>query len=206
MMRTLLFKLLILSLLTCSVIAEPLDGSSVDAGEKQSEKKSDDALKIEPLSDSLFQDSSVALKKNVTEQKLIMEKLPSSHDVQSQDAIQSVVIGLVFVIVLIIGASFLVKRFSNFQGRDHNKIQFLSVKNIGTKEKIAIIQAGDKQILVGITPQNINALYVFDEPVIIDTKAQPDTHIANQKAPHTFQSILKGLTKGQSLPAEKGRT
>lgn len=45
-------------------------------------------------------------------------------------------------------------------------IQPVATLTLGVKERIALIQVGEKQILVGITAQRITPLAEFDEPVI----------------------------------------
>ena len=77
----------------------------------------------------------------------------------------NVTLGLLLIIGLIFGLSWFVKRFSQgtFAGNTHLKI--IATMPLGTRERIALIDAGGQQLLLGITPTQINTLHVFDVPV-----------------------------------------
>ncbi len=74
---------------------------------------------------------------------------------------------------LIYGAAWLVKRNKGFSPSAGIPMKTLSVLPMGVKEKIVLIEVGGKQILLGMTPHQINTLATFDEP-IIDTTLQND--------------------------------
>lgn len=61
-------------------------------------------------------------------------------------------------------------------------IKTLSTTSIGLKEKISLIQVGDQQILVGITPHSIQTLLVLETPIDLDD--------VEQQSP-VFQAIFK---------------
>jgi flagellar protein FliO/FliZ len=61
-------------------------------------------------------------------------------------------------------------------------IQTLATVSLGLKEKISLIQVGEQQLLIGITPQSIQTLLVLDKPI-----EQADIE---QQTP-VFQAILK---------------
>nr|WP_270049459.1 flagellar biosynthetic protein FliO [Thalassolituus pacificus] len=48
---------------------------------------------------------------------------------------------------------------------NNGKLKMVAVLPLGMKEKIAVIQVGSKQLLVGITPQQITTLAELDEPL-----------------------------------------
>ncbi|MDP1932007.1 MAG: flagellar biosynthetic protein FliO [Gammaproteobacteria bacterium] len=45
-------------------------------------------------------------------------------------------------------------------------IKVRSVISVGNRERVALLEVGDKQILVGMCPGQISTLHVFDEPVL----------------------------------------
>jgi flagellar protein FliO/FliZ len=61
-------------------------------------------------------------------------------------------------------------------------IKTLATTSIGLKEKISLIQVGEQQLLIGITPQSIQTLLVLETPI-----KQEDIE---QQTP-VFQAILK---------------
>ncbi len=77
-----------------------------------------------------------------------------------------VMIGLVFVLACIFALSWLVKRMGQGGFLANNQMKVVSSLAVGTRERVLVVDVGGKQILLGITPQNINSLHVFDEPVI----------------------------------------
>ncbi|MDX1757571.1 MAG: flagellar biosynthetic protein FliO [Marinobacter sp.] len=88
---------------------------------------------------------------------------PSVPD--SVGTITSLGIGLLVVIGLIFVCAWLVRRMSGLTGMNNQLMKVVSVLNLGARERIALIEVGDKQILVGITPTTIRTLHVFEEPV-----------------------------------------
>jgi flagellar protein FliO/FliZ len=103
-----------------------------------------------------------------------------------------VMVGLILVLLMIFALAWLVKRMGagSFLSNQHMKI--VASVAMGTRERVALLDVGGKQILLGITPQNINTLHVFDEPVII-------TEPTGEKPPSDFsQKIKYYMQKGPS--------
>jgi flagellar protein FliO/FliZ len=75
-------------------------------------------------------------------------------------------VGLLAVIAIIFGCAWIVRRMSGMTGGNTRAMKVVSVMPMGTRERIALIDVGGKQILVGVTPQAIRTLHVFDEPVV----------------------------------------
>ncbi|HLT15005.1 MAG TPA: flagellar biosynthetic protein FliO [Marinobacter sp.] len=80
--------------------------------------------------------------------------------------IMSLGLGLVAVIAVIYGCAWLIRRMTGMGGMNNNAIRVVSVLAIGTRERIALVEVGGQQILLGITPGSIRTLQVFDEPVV----------------------------------------
>ncbi len=76
-------------------------------------------------------------------------------------------LGLLAVIALIMGCAWLVRRMNGLTGMNSNAMKVVSVMALGTRERIALVDVGGTQILVGITPSSIRTLHVFDEPVVM---------------------------------------
>lgn len=75
-------------------------------------------------------------------------------------------VGLLAVIAIIFGCAWIVRRMSGMSGGNTRAIKVVSVMPMGTRERIALIEVGGKQILIGVTPSAIRTLHVFDEPVV----------------------------------------
>jgi len=75
----------------------------------------------------------------------------------------SVSLGLIVILVMIFSLAWFMKKmgYSNVTGQGQLKI--IASLNLGQKEKIALIQVGKQQLLVGMTATQINTLHVLDE-------------------------------------------
>ena len=89
--------------------------------------------------------------------------------VRAPDTVGTIVslgLGLVAVIAVIYGCAWIIRRMNGMTGMNNNAIKVVSVMAIGARERIALIEVGGQQILLGITPSAIRTLHVFDEPVV----------------------------------------
>ncbi|MGF2685016.1 flagellar biosynthetic protein FliO [Marinobacter sp. DUT-3] len=74
--------------------------------------------------------------------------------------------GLLAVIAIIYGCAWIIRRMNGMTGMNNQAMKVVSVMALGARERIALIEVGGKQILVGITPSAIRTLHVFEEPVV----------------------------------------
>lgn len=87
-------------------------------------------------------------------------------------SLASLGLGLAAVIALIFGCAWLVRRMNGLAGLNSQLMKVVAVMNLGTRERIVLLDVGGKQILVGITPSTIRTLHVFDEPVADPTNLE----------------------------------
>jgi len=104
----------------------------------------------------------------------------------------SVTFALLGIIGLIFAISWFVKRFSQGGFAASSHIKIISAMPLGTRERIVLIDAGGQQLLLGITPTNINTLHVFETPIAVDNKIDTQSDfsrklmaILQQKSPLT---------------------
>ncbi|MGR6873240.1 flagellar biosynthetic protein FliO [Pseudomonas sp. HK3] len=90
----------------------------------------------------------------------------------SQDQLIQVTLALVVVVALIYAIAWVIKRKQGVQGISNIPMKTIGVLPMGMKEKIILVEVGGKQILLGMTPSNINTLATFDEPIVDETKPQ----------------------------------
>ncbi|GLS24743.1 flagellar biosynthetic protein FliO [Marinibactrum halimedae] len=77
--------------------------------------------------------------------------------------IPQVIGSLLFILMLIAALAYAMKRFQKFSNVGSNQLQVLEQLPLGVKEKVILIEACGKPILLGITANNINTLHVFDD-------------------------------------------
>ena len=74
-------------------------------------------------------------------------------------------LGLFLIVALIFGMAWLMRRMGNVGGMATENLKVLGGVSVGQREKIVIVQAGETQLLVGVTPGQIRTLHVMDEPI-----------------------------------------
>ena len=76
--------------------------------------------------------------------------------------------GLIFVVCLIFGGAYLLRRFGVAGGSANGKLKVVAGMSLGGRDRIALIQVGEEQVLVGVSPGRIQTLHVMQEPVVIE--------------------------------------
>lgn len=79
-----------------------------------------------------------------------------------------VVFFLLIVVTLIIGLAWLLHRtrmVSGFSNNGQGALKVVATLPLGMKEKVAVIQVGEQQIVVGITAQNMTLLTELEQPL-----------------------------------------
>lgn len=86
--------------------------------------------------------------------------------------------GLAAVLILFGAVVFLLKRVGGFHSASAGKMRLIEGLSVGTRERVLLIQIGEKQVLIGVSPGHISPIHVFDEAVI--TASEDRTGFAGQ--------------------------
>ncbi|OFE12035.1 flagellar biosynthetic protein FliO [Pseudohongiella acticola] len=89
-----------------------------------------------------------------------------SFFVGGSDAMLQTAIWLLVIVGLILVLAWAVRRFTNLGPRSVGAMRVLSALPVGNRERIALVQVGDKQLLIGVAPGHISTLHVFDDNVV----------------------------------------
>jgi len=73
--------------------------------------------------------------------------------------------GLFVVIAAIVILGVVYARTQGLRGGRNGVISIVATQAIGPKERIAVVEVADKQLLIGMTTTSVQTLHVFDEPV-----------------------------------------
>ncbi|MBK8186040.1 MAG: flagellar biosynthetic protein FliO [Cellvibrio sp.] len=76
-----------------------------------------------------------------------------------------VTLALMLMVGLILGLAWLAKRFGQPLFQQNKQLRLISSLSLGVKEKIILVEVEGKQLVLGVTPQQITALHVIDIPV-----------------------------------------
>ena len=72
--------------------------------------------------------------------------------------LMNLILVLAFMLVLV----FILKKMKFAKQSANQAIKVINMVSIGTKEKIILLDVRDKVLLVGVTPNHIQTLHVFD--------------------------------------------
>lgn len=133
---------------------------SLSAESKADAVETNEPLVTEPDREKV--DPSVSQEQANSPLQEVVRKGYKSDSSTTGSTLLSMVVGLALVVGLIAAVAWGMKRFSSMTPAGGKHIKVLSASAVGTRERIALVEVGDKKILVGITPQTINTLHVFD--------------------------------------------
>jgi len=87
----------------------------------------------------------------------------SKTDLSSLSHWPLVIITLVGMVSLILVLAWSVRRFGGSSFSRNKDMHIISSLALGTRERVALIDVKGQKLLLGITAQNVNHLYTFDE-------------------------------------------
>lgn len=82
--------------------------------------------------------------------------------------------GLVLVLGCIVLVAWLLKRTTSFHTAANGKMKVIAGLPLGTRERAVLVQIGDEQLLLGVTPQQVNLLYKLEKPLPADSSERSD--------------------------------
>ncbi len=102
--------------------------------------------------------------------------------------------GLAAVLLLFGAIVFVLKRMGGFRDNQGGKMHVVDGVSVSARDRVLLIQAGDKQVLIGVSPSGISPITVFDETVIA---AQENT------SENGFSGLLQRQIKNRRNPQQK---
>ena len=109
------------------------------------------------------------------------------------------------VLALLGGLLFILKKMQNgnLLGMTQRKIRVLETLSTGPRQKIILLRVNNKEILVGLTVQNMNTLATFDvsdDDFETDSAAPdtPSTITSSSPLAQRFADLLKSVTNSSA--------
>ena len=90
-------------------------------------------------------------------------------------------------VVILLGWLYSRLRFNGSQGG--NAINIVATRGLGPKERLLLVEVGDKQLLVGMTAASVRTLHTFDRPVTAEEPIHEELGFADR-----LRGALKGAT------------
>ncbi|NBB13623.1 flagellar biosynthetic protein FliO [Pseudomonas sp. SLFW] len=109
------------------------------------------------------------------------------------------VLGLLLVVGLIFVLAWLMRRVQRAGPAGNQVIELVGSRALGPRDRLVLVQIGNEQVLLGVSPGSITALHVMNEPVVV-----PDTQ---NTTPEFARRLLEALgNKGMGASrGDKGR-
>jgi len=120
-----------------------------------------------------------AVKQTITTEavtkKTVVEQAPEvgKHVMANMDA-SSMILSLLMVLAVIIISAFVLKRF-NFAQQNTHQLKVVASLSLGAKERLVVVQVAEKQLVLGVTAQQITLIEHLDETEITVDRALPSS-------------------------------
>ena len=99
-------------------------------------------------------------------------------------------VSMLIVIAVVVALGWLYSRMRFTGGTGRNVINVVASRGLGPKERLLLVEVGDKQLLVGITAASVQTLHTFDRPIAAEEVIHEEQGFADR-----LRSALKGATK-----------
>lgn len=114
----------------------------------------------------------------------------SVADPMSGSYLLQLVIGLLVVLICIVALAWFAKKVNRFRLLTDDSLKIIAGLSMGTRERVVLLQVGEKQLLIGIAPGRINTLHVLDTAI----------ETSDNRSAKSFSDKLK------TVMAETGKT
>jgi flagellar protein FliO/FliZ len=110
----------------------------------------------------------------------------------SGGGLAEVTLALLAIVALIAGLAWLMKRMRGFGTAGHDRIQVLSERALGPKERCVLVRVGATEILIGVSSGAVSTLHVFPESASTEAPSAPP---AASGKPNFKDLLMRSLGK-----------
>lgn len=111
---------------------------------------------------------------------------PVIDPISSENIIQ-VVAGLLFVLFMVVAIGWAVRRVGGVRLSGGKGLNIICGMSMGARERVVLIQVGEEQVLIGVSPGRIQTLHVLENPIDLKADEQDKTSFSSK-----FAEVLKG--------------
>lgn len=116
------------------------------------------------------------------------DKVQNSLPHTSAEQMIKMVLGLLFVLLLIFLLAWLFKRYLGGGVISNASLKAIAGVSVGQKERVVLVQVGERQLLLGVAPGQVNMLYPLEKGEEIKL---PETHGKSPFAEKLRQSLTR---------------
>lgn len=88
--------------------------------------------------------------------------------------------GLLLVVAIIFFIAWMLKRLNLTQQSQSGILRIVAALSVGTRDRIVLVQVGDEQILVGLSPGRMEKLHTLTQLVSAEENAETPTPFARK--------------------------
>ncbi|KGJ91375.1 flagellar biosynthetic protein FliO [Colwellia psychrerythraea] len=121
----------------------------------------------------ISQQNSIPIQQGLTQQVSSSQELNNDNPevgrrvMENMDA-GSMILSLLMVLALIVICAFVLKRF-NLTQQGVSQLKLVTSLSLGAKERVVVIQAGEQQLLLGVTAQQVTLIERLEAPLATQT-------------------------------------
>ncbi|XPF96166.1 flagellar biosynthetic protein FliO [Colwellia sp. RE-S-Sl-9] len=86
------------------------------------------------------------------------------HVTASTDPV-TMILSLFLVLLVVIASAYLLKKFQITAQGNNQGLKVVTSVHLGTKERVVVVQVADKQLVLGVTANQITLLDTLDKPL-----------------------------------------
>jgi flagellar protein FliO/FliZ len=89
-------------------------------------------------------------------------------------------LGLLVVLLVIGAAAWAFKRFGGVHIGAQGRMKIIGGISLGTRERAVLLQVGEQQLVVGVSPGRVQTLHVLDVPIEVEDKPADTTSFSSR--------------------------
>lgn len=106
-------------------------------------------------------------------------------------SIVQMIAGLAIVLAILIGGALLVRRLGKFPVVADSPLKVITGLSLSPRDRLVVVQVGDKQLLLGLSPGRIQTLHVLEEPLDMSNTSATGLNALTQRFSALLQSQMK---------------
>lgn len=110
--------------------------------------------------------------------------------------------GLFVVVLCIVALAWFAKKMNRFQSLTDSSLQIISGISLGHRDRAVLLQIGDEQILVGVSPGRLSTLHVLNKPVDMAAN-KPAGTVGRNFSDKLKAAMITGTNKSSASKQEK---
>jgi len=98
--------------------------------------------------------------------------------------------GLIFVLILVFAIAWLLRRVGGVSITGGGALKVISGMSMGSRDRVVLLQVGDEQLLLGVSPGRVQTLHVLEKPIKVEQPTMSTSIFADKLA-----EVLKSKKK-----------